>query len=353
MSEKTNLNFHSTYKLFKHLDKLCEWDNKGDTYPILVDIDLTNRCNQKCPLCIRTEMDKSTIPLDKVKDIVLQLKEVGVKSFGLGGGGDPTCHPDFAEILRFINTNGMKSGVYTNGYTLTDDLIDTIINCCTYIRISLDSDGHEIYKMTHGMDAKAFYQVIENIRKLVLLRDNRKKDIVIGVGYLVGPSTAKGIYGATKLVKELGVDYIRVRPFFRYNREGNYPDAEIEYMLDQLKKCSELQNKTFAVSYPQNRWDWMTNIKRERPYKICYSHYFVTLIGANQKVYPCCHLSNNEKYCYGDLKQNTFKEVWNSQKRKDAYKNIDFKDCPNPCMLDNHNRLLWNIKQPIMHSDFL
>ncbi|MAE43040.1 hypothetical protein CMO93_04665 [Candidatus Woesearchaeota archaeon] len=357
MNNEADLNkdFASPLKLFKHIDRLNEWDKKGDAYPIQADLDLTMVCNNKCSLCIGTGLGKnySSIPFEKVKDIIHQLNELGVKSFGLGGGGEPSCHPNFAEVIRLIDHLGLDSGVCTNGYVLSDDVIDAIINCCTYLKISLDADGPDIYKKTHGMDEKAFYAVIANIKKLVSLKQKLKKDIVIGSNYLVGPDTISGIYNAAKLSKELGLNYIRIRPFFDNSGVSNITKEEGKAMNDQLSKCFGLQDDSFSVPVSSNRWDRMFKGKRKRPYKKCYSHHFVTLIGANQKLYPCCHLSYNEKYCYGDLKKNSFKEIWNSKRRKEVYESIDFKDCPNPCRLDAHNKLLWDIKQPIQHPNFL
>ncbi|GAF96183.1 unnamed protein product, partial [marine sediment metagenome] len=39
-------------KLINHLDRIVEFSQKGVTYPIEVDFDLTDKCNQKCPKCV-------------------------------------------------------------------------------------------------------------------------------------------------------------------------------------------------------------------------------------------------------------------------------------------------------------
>ena len=96
-------NLQSKYKLLNHLDKILEWEKKGTTYPILVNFTLTNTCSHRCPLCTsRDFLDKRTVSYEHAKDIILQLKAVGVKAIGLGGGDDPTCHPHLKEIIEFI-----------------------------------------------------------------------------------------------------------------------------------------------------------------------------------------------------------------------------------------------------------
>lgn len=346
--------YNSSLKLLKHLDKLSEWDKTGDTYPVAAAVDLTNACNQKCPLCMGARPDNNAIPFEKVKDIIMQLKEVGVKAIGLGGGGDPSAHPKLADIVRFIKAQGMDVGIYSNCQMLSDDTMDAIISCCTYLRVSLDADNPQTYKKTHGMEERAFYAVIENIKKLVSLKQKLNKPITIGGGYLVGPHTINGIYNAVKLYKELGLDYIRIRPFFDGTGADACTEENIIAIEEQLQKCLELRDKSFSVTFPTHRIEWlMKGYHRERPFKKCYIHHFETVITANQKLYPCCHLSGNDEYCYGDLKVNTFKEIWSSPKRKEAYENIDFRDCPNPCMYDASCRLLWEMKAPILHSNFV
>ena len=342
--------FNNSIKLFKHLDKLSEWEKTGDTYPIMASIDLTNACNNFCPLCMGVRPDNNSIPYEKVKDIIMQLKDVGIKSIGLGGGGDPSVHPKINDIIRFIKSEGLEVGMYSNCYMLSNKLMETMMDSLTYLRVSLDADSPETYKITHGMNEKAFYAVLDNIRKLIALRRTMNKPIVIGAGYLVGPETILGIYGATKLYKELGMDYIRIRPFFDMKP---FTEEQINQITEELKKSMELQDDSFTVTSPTHRLDWMMKGNAERPYGKCYIHHFETVITANQKLYPCCHLSGMEEYCYGDLRQNTFKEVWNSERRKQAYENITFKDCPNPCSLDGHNRMLWGLKEPVLHPNFL
>jgi len=70
-------------------------------------------------------------------------------------------------------------------------------------------------------------------------------------------------------------------------------------------------------------------------------------------VHNCCHMRGNEKYCLGDLKKNTFEEIWNSKQRKKAVENIDFRDCVPLCRDNTFNQILWNIKQPREHVNFL
>jgi len=365
-------NLQSKYKLLNHLDRVLQWERSGTTYPILANMTLTNSCNHRCPLCTsRDFLDKRTMPNEKAKEIILQLKAAGIKAMGLGGGGDPTCHPQLKEIIEFVGKNGLEVSLTTNGQLLNEGIIDAAIRHCTWIRVSLDADAPPMFKKMHGMDEAAFYKVVENIGKLVEAKRKLNAETVIGVTYLIGSHTVEGVYNATALAKKLGVDYIRIRPFFTWddakkNSEGEeapviptaspkrdgsqrvFPpkvvrEAKAQEILKELERCKELEDEQFSVSFPADRFQTIQG-KPERIHKQCYVHHFTLVISADCRLYPCCMLENNPKYCLGNLNEKSFKELWASEERKKAYNKIDFRDCPNPCMLEKHNELLWAIK---------
>ena len=353
-TNSSKLNIYSKDKLLKHIDKLYMWETKGYTYPIIVDFDLTNVCNNKCPLCNGSKgLDKTTVHFDKVKDILSQLQELNVRSVGIGGGGEPTCHPHFPEILRLIREKNIEVGLYTNGYQLSDEIIDSMIKHCTFIRVSLDADGPDIYKKAHGMDIKAFEDVINNIERLVALKNKLKTKVLIGTNYLVGPHTISGVYNATRLSKNLGVNSMRLRPYFNYFGNKAYTKNQAIDMLNELRRCLEFNGNNFVASFPQKRCEWMVDGHMDRDYNVCYSTHFLTSITAELNMYPCCQLKTNNKYVFGNLHESSFKNIWHSDRKKAVCENIDMRDCPNPCMYDHHNMLLFNMKKPILHSNFL
>ncbi len=352
----------------KHLDRLIAFEKGETVYPIHVNINVSNRCNNSCPLCTTKNKDGKLADTKRVKEIIHELGELGVKCLGYGGGGEPTCHPDLVEIIRYSRENGMEVAVTTNGYELSDEIIETIVDCCLWIRISLDADGPEIYKKTHGMDEKAFQRVIDNLAKLIEAKKRKNSSIIIGITYLIGPHTIKGFYNAVKLCRDVGADNIRLRPFFNFGN-SSYSKEKIEFIAKELARCKELATPNFLVSYPDYRVDALAASK-PRAYKECLIHHLNPIITPDLKLYPCCFLIDMEKYLLGDLAKKSFKEVWVSGERTQAFKRINFKDCPNPCALDPHNKVLWAIKtnslpegmnfidllqavnEPILHANF-
>jgi cyclic pyranopterin phosphate synthase len=353
--EKPAVNlFDRESKLLSHLDRIVEWRTTGTTAPVMVVIDPTFKCNHRCPGCHGLMgQDTATIPLDAFQRIARQIAETGVKAVSLGGGGDPSCHPQFGEVLRCLNRNGLQVGYYTNGELLRDDAISATIEACSWVRFSLDADGPEIHQLVHRCSPKAFEKVVANMKRRVEARAEAGSDIVLGAGYLVRPDTMSGMYGASKLCRDIGLDYIRIRPFFGYDNKPLCNEEEASEILKELDRCRELQTPEFEVNFPANRISWVASGDPKINYKRCNVHHFSTHIGGDMKVYLCCHTVGWEKYCLGDLNEQSFAEIWHSENRRKIYDSIDYRDCATPCSMSVFNELLHKFEADTIHTNFL
>lgn len=70
-------------------------------------------------------------------------------------------------------------------------------------------------------------------------------------------------------------------------------------------------------------------------------------------VHNCCHTRGYDKYCIGDLKKNSIKEIWRSVARKKVYENINLEECVPLCRCNTFNTVLWSIKQEKIHKNFI
>ena len=339
-------NIHSKNKLLFHLDRVSAWQEKRITYPILVEFDLTNRCNNLCPLCpSANNRDKTTVNYSDAKKVISELSEIGVKAIILAGGGEPTCNPYLEEIIQFIRGKDIEVGINTNAYKVNDSKIETIVRNCTWARISWDAHSPEIYQKTHGMNERAYNEVLNNTTKFVSSKKRNNSGITIGVTYLLGKDTLEGIYLVAKRAKELGVDYIRFRPL-----EG-VPKLNISHekqMLFELKKAKRLNDSSFSASYREDRVKSEFN-EQTRESFICYATNFMAMITADLRVYPCCVLRNNKDFCIGDLNQQSFRDIWQTQ----SHDVTNISSCTNPCQFEGYNNFLNMLKRPISHRNFL
>ena len=343
----------SSDKILKHLDRVQSWIKGGNPPPITVELDMTNRCNHRCPECTSgyfQEKNSSSLYKDLAERIVRELADVGVRGLIFTGGGEPLCHPDTGEIVKLAKSLGLDVGFITNGSLLNRHNSEVLLKCCTWLRVSLDAGSPRLFKLTHGMDKKTFNKVLDNIRILVESKKELQSKTTIGAGYLTCYRTKSEMYDATLLCKDLGVDYIQFRPMQIHSvKKSEYYRINQKY----LEKCLKESNNGYKVLYSKHKYDMMHDKDYGRNYEKCYGHQFATVISASGNMYLCCHTRGYEKYCLGDLNHQTFREIWDSEKRRKVYENVDFKDCIPLCRDNTFNQILWNIKQPREHVNFL
>ena len=110
--------------------------------PISINIDLTTACNFSCPHCVDSKLLNSGdyLDLETVKRSIETLQKNGMRSVIIIGGGEPTIHKNFEEIVRFISERGLQIGIATNGSRL--DKVASIAEMLKdgdWLRISIDA----------------------------------------------------------------------------------------------------------------------------------------------------------------------------------------------------------------------
>ena len=93
---------------------------------LVLDMDLTRRCNLRCFYCDRTPDRLGAGPPRRELtggqrcDLIQQARALGAWAVGLVGAGEPLLDPDFWPIMELINGLGMTALVYTSGWEVRD-----------------------------------------------------------------------------------------------------------------------------------------------------------------------------------------------------------------------------------------
>jgi radical SAM protein with 4Fe4S-binding SPASM domain len=344
----------SSDKILKHLDRVQEWLAGGNPAPVTVELDMTNLCNHRCPQCVVNYFraaDNSSLAPKLARKIVIQLARSKIRGLIFTGGGEPLCHPDTVSVVKLAKAKGLDLGFITNGALIDEKIAKVIIDNCTWVRVSLDAGSPKVFKITHGMDGNEFHKVLDRLELLVGVKKMLKSECTVGVGFLTCDSSKADMFKAALLAKKIGVDYLQFRPMqVRQADRFAYHWAD---MQDKINQCLAYADKKFHVLYSKHKYEMAKDDKFGRYYEKCYGQQFATVVSASGKMYVCCHLRGYEKYCIGDLRRNTFKEIWDSPRRKKVLEKIDFRDCIPLCRDNTFNQILWDIKQPREHKNFL
>lgn len=303
------------------------------TYPISVELSLTNRCNHACIWCSDAGL-RQRLGGEMTRDILFplfqELKAGGVKGIVIEGGGEPTLHRDFEAVVGEANRLGLALGLITNGYLLPKVSRD---HAFEWIRVSLDASTREQYRHLKGVDG--FYRVITNLMTLAASQTTG----TLGVGYVV--TNRNDDLGALEqlvlFLRKIGASYIHFRPVV------DHPELVSHTRLDFLKKY---ETADFSVNISAMN----DNSEAGNGGLPCTAHSLSTVITAEGSVFLCGRLNMYESWePVGNLHQQTFNQIWTSEERRRQVGLVSQADfcrhhCPQ-CRMTKYNRLLSDIEK--------
>ncbi|MBN1902761.1 radical SAM protein [Candidatus Sumerlaeota bacterium] len=163
--------------------------------PSLVFLDVTNRCNMNCPICLANipamgfTFDPSLEYFDKVFKKISQMNpRPKIELFG----GEPTVRDDLVDIINLAKSYGLSARVVTNGIRLAnEEYCKKLLETKAQLMFSLDGLDPEIYEKirknpkAYELKIKAF----ENLRKF----KKSKVTIMCATGYGINDKHIGGL----------------------------------------------------------------------------------------------------------------------------------------------------------------
>lgn len=130
------------------MDEVRPAEKSWSRAPRQVSIALTNVCDLRCAYCYAPK-SRASLTADQVLAWLAELDEAGCLAVGFGGG-EPTLHPQFAEICqRTARETRLAVTFTTHGHRLTDQLLESLAGCVNFIRVSVDGVG-QTYEAQRG-----------------------------------------------------------------------------------------------------------------------------------------------------------------------------------------------------------
>jgi len=339
------MNEFSPLKAAWHLDRIAALRAGKEINPTHVQLVLSDLCNQNCHFCsYRMDGGFSTqnfsdekgnrnphrrIETKKALEILDDCFMAGVEAIEFTGGGEPTVHPDWLQIIGYAQELGMQTGLVTNGVKLKRD---PVVERLTWLRISLDAASPETYQQIR--ESLAWPHVMRTLDYVGAL-----KNPLVGVGFVITRENYTEILKACEFAKSKGVSYIRLSAMF--SDQGAEYYSEIRDRIDLERHAARnLETDHFRViDYFGNR---ISDLDQQAPdYRFCGEQQFVVYIGGDLRVYTCCTNAYTDKGRVGDLRNMRFAE-WLERKRQFGF---DARGCHH-CQFNGTNRAINYLLDP-------
>ncbi|MFH1359717.1 MAG: radical SAM protein [Candidatus Omnitrophota bacterium] len=348
-----------SHKLTYHVQRVHDWLNGKNIYPVYIEISPTGACNHRCIFCGLDFMEYKARSLDTalLKERLKELGELGVKSIMYAGEGEPFLHRDIVEIIQHTKNSGIDVAVTTNGVLFSKEKAENSLGYMEWIKIGIDAGTKETYAKIHRCREQDFDRLIENMKEAVRIKRKSGYSCAIGAQALLLPDNQKEMVGLAKLIKDIGLDYLVVKPYSQHPQSKTKQYSEIKYddyggLEEQLSQLKSDKFQVIVRIHTMRKWD-----DKKKEYECCLALPFWSYIDAGGNVWGCSVYLGDERFFYGNINEQSFKEIWESQKRVDSLRFVQEKlnasTCRVNCRMDEVNRYLWELKNPPDHVNFI
>ena len=282
-------------------------------------LELTNACNLRCIMCGRDEANFSltTFDIDILKNLAPILYEV--EEVTLFGWGEPTLHPQFEQILAFLDNYPVKKYFVTNGMKL-DKIKEALFKYHVDIMaISLDGAKAETNNSIRVNSDLDF--IVKELKDIVRI----KKEKNVNYPYMNFVMTMfdrniEELPDLVKLASEIGLEevkgvYLTVFSENLLNETLYNQKDKVKRVFEKAEKLGEELGVKIKLPYLQGE-----DVAGGKEHKDCFTAWRDFFVGSDGYIRPC--QSSAEKFFkYG--KNLNFEDMWNSVEFQEFRKNVN------------------------------
>jgi len=260
-------------------------------YPVHVDLELSSHCNLKCGFCLHSapqlDFEKKFMAIDLYSKVVKNIAG-RVPSIKLNLRGESTLHPDFSEMLKYLQFfYFIDVRLNTNGNYPTE-LNEVIARHCRQVIFSVDAGNPDTYRSIKG--GGSLWTVHSNVNIMTTFLNKK--------GYRLKDITLSFVETAANSHEREGFTYwwenYPVKLFIRPAMDRKHGDR------------SEFKGR-----------------------KNCYMANRRLVVAADGSVFPCCVAWHKPFLVVGDANNESLIDIWGNTKMqslRNKLANIEYYD---------------------------
>ena len=276
-----------------------------DYLPIKLDIEPTSKCNLKCSMCIVSTGENSNLNLS-FKDFKNILDEqIGVFELKIQGLGEPFLNPEFIKMVedasnKYIWTRSTTNATLLHKNEYYKKIIDANIG---ELQISIDGVKKETYEKIR---INSDFELVKENCKLINNYQKEKKVQKTRMWTLLQKDNFEDLFEFPKFAKELGFDRLTISIDVNGwgNEEWDKKNTSKRVLLTQ-ENVDELLDIAQKIGIELTFWDISSKYDKNN---ICQWPFSRCMISATKKIIPCCLISDEKVYNFGDVEK--FDEIW-------------------------------------------
>lgn len=289
--------FHpfDSQKVLVHGKRLEAIVNERYYPPIVLNLDVTGKCQYRCGHChhrSKQVRDRRLPDLSKrlARTLPYFLKNWKIDGYGIeaccivGSQGDPLLYDDLPWLLKELHYTGIDVGVVTNGYGMTERLRRYLAFYSKFVGFSMDAGCADTYHKIKRCPNDAWDRVRSSIAALTT--DIKQLGLRNDVGWkvLILPANQNQIYLSCRKAKAAGCRYVQIRPADLPREEQRKID--VNCVTDQIQKAIELLEKPNEFEVVGVRHKFTLTLEKVLP-SYCYLTPLTVTVTSDGKAYAC------------------------------------------------------------------
>ena len=269
-------------------------------YPYEWEIDTTNICQLKCPLCHTglgtVNRHKGVMHFDLFKKVADEIKDYCIW-LSLYSWGEPFLNKEIDRYVAYANEANLATSISTNfNKPLTPEMAEALIRSgLDVLIVSLDGTTQEVYEKYRV--GGHLYRVLDNIKLFVQKkRELGYKTPYVEWQFIVMRQNEHQIPEARRMSEELGVDGI---VFKNVDFPHGENDPEVARQWVPVGADGFQTDQPFEKPYDENG---------DR----CWRLWRSGVVNWDGGYAPCCYLTDASDD-FGDVRSRSIKEIWNNQ----------------------------------------
>ena len=325
------------HKLHFHPERVSQWresktwEQAKSLYPLYVEVSPVGACNHRCTFCAVDYIGYKAVQWEGalLRERLREMGSLGVKSVMFAGEGEPLLHKQINSIVLAAKFAGIDTSFTTNG-VLLDKL--EVLPDVSWVKVSVNAGTRETYSKVHRTKEDDWNKVWSAIERAV----QRKGKCTIGVQMVVLPENENEVVRIYQMAADRGVDYVVLKPYsqHKFSVTHQYENYRAPALVEHLKEPTKLYVRDDKPSHEPHQYE-----------KCNATPNFWAYLMANGDLYSCSAYLLDPRFNLGSLKDKTFKEVWEGEKRRENWEfvrnDLNISECRKNCRMDKANRYLW------------
>jgi radical SAM protein with 4Fe4S-binding SPASM domain len=284
--------------------------------PYRLDLALTYRCNNDCAHCYNVEHPSIPIPGAAGEGLRAELstaewKRVLDRAWELGiphiifTGGEPTLHPDLAELVAHAEGNGQITGLNTNARRLADaDYVAGLVKAgLDHVQITLESGNAEVHDRMVQCKG-AFAQTVRGLQNAL------SSPLYVMTNTTMLKTNVSTLPGTLDFLAELGVPTIGLNALIHSGRGRQVGtglvDSELSALLLVARQKTEARGQRL-IWYTPTQYCAFDPMTLDLGVKGCTAALYNMCVEPDGNVLPC----QSYYQPLGNLLVDEWDSIWN------------------------------------------